>query len=408
MARKLFRGLRLVEGPALGAAGGFVVVLLLTPSAVSAQRTSEPAQDPLAGSEVFSSKGCIKCHAVNGLGGTVGPDLGRIARRRSFYELAATLWNHVPLMGEGMEEYGVERAQMDAYEAADLIGFLFTLDYFDSPGDVEVGKQLFTEKKCFVCHRVGKYGGEVGPNLDFVGRYGSPILVAAGMWNHAAAMADSMEARGVKRPHFEGSELVDLIAYLESAAPEPIEGRVYVLPGRADAGRVIFVEKRCRECHSIQGVGGRIGPDLAEMGRQWGLTEFAAAMWNKAPAMMKAQKTRGLSVPPLGAIEMADLVAYLYAIGYFAELGDPEMGEQRLRDSGCLGCHSIGGQGGTLAMEFHLMRDMVSPAEVSAALWNHALLMEAGAEVMQGPWPRLGPGELADIMAYLQTPAPDR
>jgi hypothetical protein len=44
------------------------------------------------------------------------------------------------------------------------------------------------------------------------------------MWNHSAVMADSMEARGVKCPTFDGSELVDLIAYLESVAPEPVEG----------------------------------------------------------------------------------------------------------------------------------------------------------------------------------------
>ena len=408
MACKLFRGLRLVEGSALGAAGGFLVLLLLTPGAGSAQEALEPAQDPLAGSEVFAAKGCVECHAVNGLGGAVGPDLGRIARRRSFYELAATLWNHIPLMGEGMEEHGVEHREMDAHEAADLIGFLFTLNYFDAPGDVRRGKQLFTEKKCLVCHRVGRYGGEVGTNLDFVGRYGSPILVAASMWNHGAVMSDSMEAKGVKRPGFEAAELVDLIAYLESAAPEAVEGRVYVLPGRAGAGRVVFVEKGCYQCHSVQSVGGQTGPDLAAAGRQWGLTEFAAAMWNKAPAMLAQLKGSDRPVPSLGAVEMADLVAYLYAIGYFAELGDAELGEQRLRDSGCLGCHSIGGYGATTARDFDYVREMESPAEVSAALWNHALLVEAGTEVIQGPWPRLGAEELADIMAYLQTPAPDR
>lgn len=103
---------------------------------------------------------------------------------------------------------------------------------------------------------------------------------------------------------------------------------------------------------------------------------------------------------------MADLVAYLYAIDYFAELGNAERGEQHLTESGCLGCHSIGGTGGNLAKDFYLMREMASPAEVSAALWNHSLLIGSGAEALQGPWPRLDPDELADIMAYLQTPAP--
>jgi mono/diheme cytochrome c family protein len=369
---------------------------------LSAQVPHEPTQDPLAGFEVFEAKGCIKCHAVNGMGGTVGPDLGRIPRRRSFYELAANMWNHLPQMGEAMERLGIQRPQLNAEEAADLIGFLFTLDYFDAPGDVSAGKHLFTEKKCFACHRVGDYGGEVGPGLDHLGQYGSPILVAAAMWNHSVPMASEMEARNIERPTFEGTELTDLIAYLESAAPQPLQGPLYVLPGRAESGRVIFVEKRCNQCHAVQGVGGQMASDLADQGRQWGLTEFAAAMWNKAPEIAKAAEKAQMPFPQLGAVEMADLVAYLYSIRYFVEPGDPEAGRQRLRDKGCLGCHSLEGAGGNYASDFIEVSGMESPEAAFATLWNHAVLMEAAPEAEGTQWPVLSPEEMADIAAYLQ------
>ena len=258
-------------------AAGSVVLSLGLPGSLSAQTSAEVSQDPLAGSKVFEGKGCSKCHSVNGLGGTSGPDLGRIQQGRSFNELAATLWNHVPLMGVGMAEQGIEYPEMSAAEAGDLVGFLFTLNYFDAPGDVGVGMELFTHKKCFVCHRVGDYGGDAAHSLDFAGQYASPILLAAAMWNHGAPMAELMQERGVVRSTFYGSELIDLISYIQSAAARPVEGNVYVLPGRAEAGRTVFVEKRCNQCHSVQGVGGRLAPDLAELGRQWGLTEFAAS-----------------------------------------------------------------------------------------------------------------------------------
>lgn len=48
------------------------------------QSVVAPAQDPLTGSRVFGSKGCSKCHAVNGVGAKVGLDLGRIQANRSF------------------------------------------------------------------------------------------------------------------------------------------------------------------------------------------------------------------------------------------------------------------------------------------------------------------------------------
>lgn len=374
---------------------------------VAAQETTGFTQNALAGSQVFGSKGCVKCHSVNGLGGTVGPDLGHIARRRSFYELAATMWNHVPRMGEAMREHGIERPQMSEREAGDLIAFLFTLDYFDPPGDVEEGKRLFTEKKCVVCHQVGVYGGVVGPSLDYLGQYGSPILVAASMWNHGPTMAELMEEKGVARPTFTGRELIDLISYLESATPAPLAGPLYVLPGNAEDGRVLFTEKGCNKCHSVQGVGGRIGPDLAGRAERWSLTEFAAAMWNKGPKMAEAARARDMDVPQLGAGEMADLVAYLYSVQYFAEPGDAENGQQLVRAKGCLVCHSLGGTGGTSAPDLSQRIGMSSPAEVIASLWNHSALMEAN-DSLSADWPKFSPAEMADMAAFMQSTANQR
>ena len=44
----------------------------------------------------------------------------------------------------------------------------------------------------------------------------------------------------------------------------------------------------------------------------------ASAMWNKAPAMTREMSARGVTIPDLNASEMADIVAYLYATGYFS------------------------------------------------------------------------------------------
>ncbi len=387
--------------------GVSAALILLVSHVAQAQVQPGFTQNALAGSQVFGSKGCVKCHAVNGLGGTIGPDLGHIARRRSFYELAATMWNHVPRMGDEMRAHGIERPQMTEREAGDLIAFLFTLDYFDPPGDVENGKHLFSEKKCVVCHQVGVYGGVVGPSLDHLGQYGSPILVAASMWNHGPAMAELMEEKGVPRPTFTGSELTDLISYLESATPASLAGPLYVLPGNAEEGRVLFTEKGCIACHSVQGVGGRVAPDLAERGQQWGLTEFAAAMWNKGPTMAKVAKARDVEIPQLGAGEMADLVAFLYSVQYFAEPGDAETGRQLLSSKGCLACHSLEGQGGSTAADLSQRIGMGSPSEVVSSLWNHSALMEA-ADTLSVKWPEFSPAEMADIAAFMQTTANQR
>ncbi|NIR44763.1 MAG: cytochrome c [Gemmatimonadetes bacterium] len=384
------------------------VLLIGCPLPALGQESVTTTQNPLRGAQIFGSRGCVNCHAVDGLGGDVGPDLARSSRHRTIQEFAATMWNHLPIMSQRMQELGIELEELNASEAADLVAFLFTIGYFDPPGDVARGKELFREKKCIVCHQIGSRGGVIGPNLDFVGQYGSPILVAAAMWNHGPAMAEAMEARGLERPTFSSSELAALISYLESVSSESLDGDVYVLPGRPSDGRVIFVEKRCIECHGVAGRGGGIGGDLAQRELHRGLMEFAVAMWNKAPAMMGAMERRGVSVPQVGAVEMADIVAYLYSVRYFAESGNSARGRRHLEEKRCLGCHSLEGRGGDIAVDFSQLTHIESSAALIAAVWNHSMVMEAAMEERELPWPTFSADEMADLAAFFQTVAGTR
>jgi len=374
----------------------------LVTSAGQAQPLFSPTQDPLAGSRVFGAKGCVKCHSVNGAGGKVGPDLGRVERPRSFYDLAAALWNHAPRMAARMGQLGIARPQLDARETGDLAAFLFTLDYFDPRGNADRGRQLFREKRCVVCHQVGGTGGVVGPSLDGLKQYGSPIYLAAAMWNHGPQMVDAMRAKGIPRPVFKDSDLRDLTAYINAASPVLPQGPLYVLPGRATEGRVLFAQKRCIECHRVGGQGGTLGPDLAERGLHRSLSEFAAAMWNKAPAMMEAMKARAVSVPQLRAEEMADIVAYLYAVRYFAGAGDPRRGTLVVANKGCLVCHGLHGERGKVASDLAQARGLASPAGVLAALWNHSFTAEPAARE-KVRWSEIRPDEMADLTAFLQS-----
>jgi mono/diheme cytochrome c family protein len=380
-----------------------VVLVLLAvwaPAAALGQSVVGPTQDPLAGSRVFGEKGCARCHAINGVGGQVGPDLGRLPGPHGFYDLGAALWNHLPRMTERMRQLGIPRPRLDAREAGDLIAFLSTLNYFDPPGNVEKGRRLFTGKRCVICHQVGGIGGVLGPNLDFLGQYGSPIFVAATMWNHGPAMAEAMRRRGITRPRFEGSELADLIAYLRSASPERAEEPLYLIPGQADEGRRLFAEKRCAECHGASGRGGGIGPELSERRRESSLMQFAAAMWNKAPAMTEIMNRRGIPTPQLRPADMADLIAYLDSVRYFAVSGDARRGREVLTAKGCLGCHSVQGAGAKAAADLATVKGLDSPAAVMAALWNHSFAADRPTDRAKA-WPELRPGDVADLVAFL-------
>lgn len=384
-------------------ATALVVCAVVHAGAAGAQPVFGPSQDPVAGSQLFEQKGCAKCHAINGVGGKIGPDLAKIQKPRTFYDLAAAMWNHLPRMAERMKQMGIDRPKLDARETADLVGFLYTLSYFDAPGNPDAGKRLFTEKHCVLCHQVGGVGGTVGPSLDGLKQFVSPIFISTAMWNHGPQMTAIMKARGIERPAFTAPELRDIIAYLAPASARPTGGAVYVLPGRAERGRTLFAEKQCVECHSVGGAGGRVGPDFVDREARLSPLEFAAAMWNKIPAMNAAMQQRGLTPQPLKPEDMADIVAYLYSVRYFADPGSITRGWALATEKGCLVCHGVFGERGKPASDLTRAKGMDSPAGVIAALWNHTLVQPPAIGGKKPEWPRFRPQEMADLVSLLQS-----
>jgi mono/diheme cytochrome c family protein len=348
---------------------------------------------------VFGAKGCSNCHAVNGVGGTLGPDLGRIQRNRSFNDIAAAMWNHLPQMVAEAQKRSLPMARLDRAEVGDLIAFLFTQNYFNGGGNAESGKKLFAQKSCIICHQVAGVGGVLGPNLDAAGQSGSPINMAAAMWNHGPAMAEEMRVMGISRPRLNASDLKDLVAYLKTTARQPSVAPLSLLPGRVSAGLVLFEKKQCIKCHKVQGSGGNAGPDLGTRGLHRDVVEFAAALWNKAPAMLHAMKLRKFAVPTLSAEEMADIVAYLRSFQYFGEPGNGARGSRILVEKQCVRCHASG-EGITGAPDLGRVKGLISPADVIAALWNHGDLMARRSKEQNIPWPKLNAEEMTHLVAF--------
>jgi len=374
------------------AAGGWAGVRPLI-----AQDLPSPTQNAVAGAEVFGEKGCIRCHSISGGGQSLGPDLGAIGSTRTFQDLTATLWNHLPDMNRRMADLAIERPHLSAREAGDLFAYLYTLGYFDSAGDPERGNRLFTDLSCIRCHQIGGVGGVVGPVLDHVGARGVPIEVAAAMWNHAPAMMEAAEVGGVARPRMSGSDLADLIAYLRSTVDAIPGESLYVLPGDASAGARALVDRQCVECHGNPGEGGAIAPDLAGLSGGASLIDFVTLMWNKTPGMVSALRARELEFPNLKAEDFADIVAYLYSVNYFAAGGRASRGRALIDGKGCTRCHSID----SLATRPGLNH----PSSLTAALWNHLAVLEAG-EGAEANWPSFTGPEMQDLMAFFQASVP--
>jgi cytochrome c2 len=150
-----------------------------------------------SGQTLFVSKGCAGCH--------VGAS--KLEARRTRYALndfAAAMWNH-PLRA------GPPQAPMSYEEMRRVMGYLVATQFFEERGDPERGALLFAKKRCSGCHDNPSSGAP--GRTSMLGRMTSFGMVAA-LWKHGPVMLNEMRQQNIPWPHFEGSEMADVSAYL--------------------------------------------------------------------------------------------------------------------------------------------------------------------------------------------------
>jgi cytochrome c2 len=175
--------------------------------------------NPQRGQQLFAEKGCIRCHAIRGAGGNVGPDLGRQPLRRNLTEVAGLMWNHEPHMRQKTQELDLPLPRFAEQEMADVIAYLYFIGLQGEPGDAMRGRQAFERLRCGACHAVGGVGGHIGPDLAQSQAVRHPIELATAMWNHGAIMAQWVRERQLPWPTLRGNDVDDLQKYLLSVQP---------------------------------------------------------------------------------------------------------------------------------------------------------------------------------------------
>jgi mono/diheme cytochrome c family protein len=373
-------------------AGAVLACLVLGAGALVGQDVATPAQSVAAGSRIYGSKGCSGCHAINGIGGTVGPDLAMLAAP-SLASLLAGLWNHLPSMAERIAASRTAAPLLEPWEAGDLMAFLFWAAARTPPGDPKAGRDLFAAKGCVVCHRVGDVGGVLGPALDGLRERASTIDLAAVLWNHAPGMDAEVRSRGIARPTLTGREINDLVAFFGATGEGLPQEPVYALSGRPEEGRRLFRAKGCVRCHQAGGEGGAVGPALTAVAPREP-ADFAAAMWNKGLGMLAAMRAAGVAAPQFTGAEMADVVAYLGTLQYLADEGVAARGGQVMTAGGCTACH------GSAATDPMRTATLDTRGAVTAALWNHVGL---SADSLRRSLRPLTAPQMADLVAYLES-----
>ncbi len=167
--------------------------------------------DPLSGEVIFKREGCSECHRLE-----TKLHLKKMRELpNTMGQLAGAMWNHFPDMWKEIEDKGKKRPLLTGQEMADLTAYLFSIQYFDFPGDAIRGRSVFFNKRCNFCHIKGGKGSDLTKLKGQI----TPVTMAQAMWNHGPEMWEEMNRAKVSWQRIDNQEVVDLMEYLNRGMP---------------------------------------------------------------------------------------------------------------------------------------------------------------------------------------------
>ena len=171
----------------------------------------------------------------------------------------------------------------------------------------------------------------------------------------------------------------------------------YPLPGDAKEGWRVFVQKKCSECHSIWGEGGKGGPDLGSLPKAYvSQAQLAALMWNHGPDMWGRMVARKIPLEKMTTKEMADLFGFLAFIRYMDEPGDVRKGKA-LMERACGKCHTQG------KSDLSRWAMYTNPILWAQMMWNHSGQMEREMKAKGIRHFEFEENEMVDLIAYVRS-----
>jgi len=368
-----------------------ILFLLAAPACIAS--AADFTADSGRGQRLFETLSCVQCHSVNGVGGKVAPDLGRMVDRGfTPATLAATMWNHAPGMWSAMRERQIVAGDLDRQAAQDLMAFFYAARFFEKPGDAGRGKRAFERLGCQGCHGLTSPSGNAGakPVTEWQG-LSDPIALVEAMWNHRADMLAASGSKGTPLAQLNAQDLTDMLVYLRNLPGTRQASGTFRIEATSAAGTA-FQSAGCAKCHqTVEMLAAKVQGET--------LTEIAADMWNHAPRMAAA----GASSSPLPSGQMRDLVSSFWATTFFDDAGHPASGSRVFAAKNCTACHNDASSG---APRLPITGRQFNGAAMISTLWRHGPRMLDQMKSKGLAWPRFDGTQMADLIAYLNLSKP--
>jgi len=270
------------------------------------------------GLKLYGESFCASCHAMRNasgtiVGGNIGPELTRVGSKVKPEWLAAWLKNPAQyLPGTAMPHFRLspkDLEQLTAFLGSKKDDPLLANVHLDpaTPSQIAHGRKLVNEKGCAACHEINgvDHPENFAPDLTTVGSLPlARVLFAPGI---ARSLPDYLEAK-IRNPRAFGKEMKMprndfsdaqvtslVVALLAQTDRTEVRGKTQPAFTRNEfqpTGRAgqLFSDLHCLSCHSVNGTGGELAPDLSWEGssvrRAW-LVDFLKNPNTLRPALIR-------------------------------------------------------------------------------------------------------------------------
>ena len=167
------------------------------------------------------------------------------------------------------------------------------------------GIGYFRREGCASCHSLGqKDSSKLGPDLTSGVRHDIPWMVA-----HFKQPSGMIPGSSMPAIQLGDAELNELAAFLRRLSPANVE-QLLAAPEFAVEGAVVFQRNKCAMCHTVNGVGQKIGPPLN------GLAGRHPAEWVMGHTLEPQKYTPDSAMPAfkLSSKDNDRLTSYLLAL----------------------------------------------------------------------------------------------
>ena len=357
--------------------------------------------DTASGRALFGEVRCVSCHAVNGRGGTMGPELSRIGdkvRREWLFSYLKDPHREQP--NTTMLEYRLTDAQVRDLTAFLLEEFTTTSGLEPAPAPsqdahaVAEGRAVFVRRGCYGCHELAGIHetGKIGPSLAGVAdrdpeqlpyggkavrrttenyiflklqqpdALGAPSLMPTFSFAPADAARITLALASLHKADLPASRVV------KEAPPAPYRPR-------GPFGELV-TRYRCLSCHRIGGSGGELSTvPLDRIGSQLQHDYLVGYLLNPGAVRVSVEARMPVfHMLPDEARTIADYVATTFLDDeldrYDTRFTQAEVnrGVQLYRQLGCAGCHQLNLQGGYVGPDLTNTGRRLRPGWIAAWL----------------------------------------